>query len=99
MEERRESPRTVMSVGCVLSVDNREVPATLIDLSETGACFRLSPVASRSISPDDLGLEATFTLSVVTPARRYTGEIIRRFLKGGVPHIALRFWEPSVELP
>lgn len=98
MEERRESPRTVMNVGCVLSVGDRQVPATLVDLSDTGALFRIAPSAPETVSVDDLGSEAIFTLVVVTPARRYTGEIIRRYLRGGAVHIALRFWDPYEEL-
>ena len=102
MSDRRESPRVRLEVGCTLEIEARTVRATLVDLSEVGALFRLAPSrtdrvsdeVSDEVSDDDLGLEARFVLASFKPARRYTGEVIRRFYRDGAHYIALRFWDP-----
>jgi hypothetical protein len=51
------------------------------------------------VSTEILGKDAVFLLKVKgKPAREYTGEVIRFYLKGGEKHFALRFWEPYREL-
>jgi hypothetical protein len=102
VSDRRESPRERLDVGCTLTIGARAVLATLVDLSEVGALFRLAPTrgnrVSDEVSDDDLGQDARFLLTTVKPARRYTGEIIRRFYRDGAHYIALRFWDPYEEV-
>jgi hypothetical protein len=96
MIERRGAGRVRMGKACVLLLDGREIPALLEDLSETGALFRVDH--GGAVSSDDLGCEATFLLSTVSPARRYTGEVIRMYFRQDSAYFALRFWKPYVEV-
>jgi hypothetical protein len=96
MIERRHADRMKVGEPIVLAIEGHEVPATLEDLSEHGALFRVD--AQGAVSSDDLGMEAVFTLATFTPARRYTGEIIRLFFRDGAAFFALRFWKGYSEV-
>jgi hypothetical protein len=96
MIERRHADRMKIGESIVIAIEDREVPAWLEDLSEHGALLRVD--ATGAVSSDDLGLEGAFVLSTVTPARRYTGEIIRLFFRDGKAYFALRFWKGYTEL-
>jgi hypothetical protein len=97
MIERRHADRVKIGEPIVISIEGREVPALLEDLSQHGALMRVD--ARGAVSSDDLGLEGIFVLSTVTPARRYTGEIIRLFFRDGKAFFALRFWKAYTEMP
>ena len=92
MIERRNTPRIAVDRPCTLSVNGRKVATQLVDLSEEGALFRLGADGEESVSPDDLGSDATFLVSSPPPALLYTGEMIRLFNKGSARFVALRFW-------
>jgi hypothetical protein len=96
MIERRHADRMKIGESVVITIEEREVPAWLEDLSEHGALLRVD--ATGAVSSDDLGLEGAFVLSTFTPARRYTGEIIRLFFRDGKAYFALRFWKGYTEL-
>jgi hypothetical protein len=96
MIERRHADRVKVGEPIVLDIEGHEVPATLEDLSEHGALFRVD--AQGAVSSDDLGMDAIFTLATFTPARRYTGEIIRLFFRDGAAFFALRFWKGYTEV-
>jgi hypothetical protein len=96
MIERRHADRMKIGEPVVLAIESREVPALLEDLSDHGALFRVDTKAA--VSSDDLGLEGVFTLATFTPARRYTGEIIRLFFRDGKAFFALRFWKGYTEV-
>ncbi len=96
MIERRHADRMKIGEPVVVAIEDREVPALLEDLSEHGALFRVD--VRGAVSSDDLGLECVFTLATVTPARRYTGEIIRLFFRDGKAYFALRFWKGYTEV-
>jgi hypothetical protein len=96
MLERRHAGRVKVGEPVVLSIEGRGVPVLLEDLSEHGALFRASPQSA--VSSDDLGMEGVFTLATFTPARRYTGEIIRLFFRDGAAFFALRFWKGYTEV-
>jgi len=96
MIERRHADRVKIGEPVVISIDGHEVKVLLEDLSEHGALFRVD--AEGAVSSDDLGMEATFLLSTFTPARRYTGEIIRLFFRDGAAFFALRFWKGFTEI-
>jgi hypothetical protein len=68
------------------------------NLSEHGALFKIVTTENNSVSNDDLGMDASFVLGSMSPARKYTGEIIRLYFKDGAAHIALRFWKKYTEL-
>ena len=96
MIERRHAGRKRIGQPVVISVEGREVPALIEDLSDHGALFR---VDSRGVvSSDDLGMEGVFTLTTFTPARHYTGEIIRLFFRDEAAFFALRFWKGYTEV-
>jgi len=96
MIERRHADRVKIGESVTIAIEDREVPAWLEDLSEHGALFRVD--VKGAVSSDDLGLDGVFVLSTVTPARRYTGEIIRLFFRDGKAYFALRFWKGYTEL-
>ena len=99
MVNRRSTPRVVVDQPCTLSVSGREVSAWLVDLSEEGALFRLANAGQNTVSNDDLGMDASFLLSSFSPARQYTGEMIRLFIRDGSRFVALRFWKKYKEVP
>jgi hypothetical protein len=96
MIERRHADRVKIGEPIVIAIDGHEVPSRLEDLSEHGALLRVD--AEGAVSSDDLGMEATFTLATFTPARHYTGEIIRLFFRDGAAFFALRFWKGYTEV-
>ena len=97
MSERRQTPRDKTSVSCILEVEGRSIAGTLVNLSDHGALFRLES-SGDGITNDDLGLDASFVLGSTRPARRYTGEMIRRYHLGGDVYVALRFWRKYQEI-
>ena len=77
----------------------RQVHAEIENLSELGGLFHIVEPGAAPVTDDDLGMEAVFLLSTVSPARQYTGEIIRLYFADGAPHVALRFWKKYREVP
>jgi hypothetical protein len=98
MNERRRSNRIPMSEPCVVAMEGREIPTMLENLSDEGALLRIDGAAGGAVSSDDLGYEGTFLVSSFTPARRYSGEVIRLFFRDGNAFIAMRFWRPFQEV-
>ena len=96
MIERRHAGRKRIGQPVVISVEGREVPALIEDLSDHGALFRVD--SRGAVSSDDLGMEGVFTLTTFTPARHYTGEIIRLFFRDEAAFFALRFWKGYTEI-
>ena len=100
MLERRSKKRVAITAPITLCVDELEIHTRMINFSDDGALFEVYNEDREKISTDDLEKEATFVLQMKDGTKReYTGEIIRFFFKGEVRYIALRFWEPSRELP
>ncbi len=99
MVNRRSTSRVVVDQPCTLSLNGRDVPAQLLDLSEEGALFRIANAGHDTVSNDDLGMDASFLLSSFAPARQYTGEMIRLFIRDGARFVALRFWKKYKEVP
>ena len=99
MPERREHPRVPVRETCLLSIEGRQVHAEIENRSEIGGLFRIVEPGAAPVSEDDLGMAALFVLSTVTPAREYTGEIVRLYFADGAHHVALRFWKKYRELP
>jgi hypothetical protein len=99
MPERRERPRISLGEKCLLAIEGRQVRAVVENLSEIGALFQIIEGGKAPVSDDDLGRQASFDLGSFSPARRYTGEIIRWYFADGSPHVALRFWKKYEELP
>jgi hypothetical protein len=96
--ERRESPRVPLGESCLLTISARRIRVTIENLSELGCLVHVSEPSRNAVTDDDLGQEATFVLSSPRPARRYAGEIIRRYYADGADHLALRFWKKYEEL-
>jgi len=99
VRERRDWPRVPVREPCRLTIGQRHLRVTIENLSEQGCLVHVSQPSRGGISDADLGQEAIFTLASTTPARRYTGEIIRRYFAEGADHFALRFWKRFEELP
>jgi hypothetical protein len=98
MIERRKSTRTEAQVLCSLLIEGREIEAQLENLADDGALFALRNTALGEGPSFFLGRDASFVLKSFTPARKYTGEIIRLFFRDGSPRIALRFWQKYTTL-
>ncbi len=99
MRERRESPRRPVREACELTIHKRRLLVTVENLSDRGCLVHVTQPAEGAVSDTDLGEEAVFVVSSFRPARRYTGEIIRRYHANGADHFALRFWRKYEELP
>lgn len=98
MSDRRQTPRNNAEISCLLELEGRTVPGTLMNLSDEGALFRIDG-GGETLTNDDLGLDASFLLNSTRPPRKYTGEMIRRYFLGGAEYVALRFWRKYEELP
>ncbi len=99
MSDRRQSDRTPVKARCTLALEGRAVPAMIVNLSDQGALLGFEKDAGAVVSDEELGAEASFVLSVVTPHRKYTGEIIRSFFLNGAQQVALRFWKKYTVVP
>ena len=88
-----------MSESCDLAIEARRLRVTIENLSDQGCLVHVVQPAREAVSDADLGQEAVFVVASVQPARRYTGEIIRRYYANGADHFALRFWKKYEELP
>lgn len=90
-----------MPVGeeCVLFIGTRRLEVVVENLSVQGCLVHVREPSRNAVTDADLGQEAVFVLSSARPARRYTGEIIRRYFVDGADHFALRFWKKYEELP
>jgi hypothetical protein len=99
MNEKRTAARIKINHPVTLRIDGDSVVGVLSDLSKAGALFVVDEADRDKLDSEVLGLDATF---VIKPrgklARRYTGEIVRFYLRDGKMHIALRFWKPFEEL-
>ncbi len=97
--ERRESNRKEINVKIDLSLDERTIHCTMVNLSKVGALFKIYAAEQDSVYTEDLGEMAHFVVKVSSePDRKYTGEIIRMFRRDDDKYIALRFWEKYKEL-
>jgi hypothetical protein len=99
MGERRQASRFEVNRQCTLSLDGRELPALIVNLSDQGALLRFERDSGAAVTDGDLGAEASLVLSMVTPHRLYTGEIIRRYFVDKTLHVVLRFWKSYREIP
>jgi hypothetical protein len=100
MIERREKKRIQVDTPLVISLDGVQLNTRMIDMSEDGSLLRIEPECREQVSTLDLGKEASFVVRIKGGSnRRYTGEVIRFFVKGEDKFIALRFWEGYEELP
>jgi hypothetical protein len=93
MLNRRNTPRVEMNLPCTLSLTGRDVPCVLVDLSGEGALFKVAASGGGTAGSEELGLGAGFGLRTFSPARQYTGEMIRLFSRDGARFVALRFWK------
>jgi len=100
MVERRDKTRVRVDTPVSISLDGIQLNTHMVDLSEDGALLRVGPDCREQVSTMDLGKDATFVVRVKgRSSRKYTGEVIRFFIKGEDKFIALRFWEGYQELP
>jgi hypothetical protein len=93
MSERRQTDRTPVKTKTTLSLGGRKVPAIIVNISDQGALLGFAKDAGEVVPDEELGSEATFLLSTVTPHRQYTGEVIRSFFSDGAQQVGLRFWK------
>lgn len=100
MIERREKIRIRVNTPVVISLEGQQLNTHMMDISADGSLLRIDPACRAQVSTKDLGKEATFVVRVKGGAsRKYTGEVIRFFVKDDDKYIALRFWEGYQQLP
>jgi len=99
MAERRGARRAELKSSCTFSLDGQQLPALIINLSDQGALLRFAAGADAAVTDADLGSDASLVLTMVTPHRLYTGEIIRRYFVDKTLHVVLRFWKKYREIP
>lgn len=99
MIERRDKKRIQVDTPLVVSLDGLQLNTHMVDISDDGTLLRIEQEHRAKVSTMDLGKDATFVVRVKGgSSRRYTGEVIRFFIKGEDKYIALRFWEGYEEL-
>lgn len=97
--ERREKQRARVDTPLLISVDGQQLKTQMLDMSEHGTLLRIDASCRDRVTTQDLGKDASFVVRVKGGAsRKYTGEIIRFFVKGQDKYIAVRFWEGYQEL-
>ena len=99
--DRRNKRRVTMNQAIEITIGDRQIPCTLVNISEEGALLRFGSDQNDKIGNDDLGEEASFVLSGLPDSRKrreYTGEIIRFYGQGEDTFVGLRFWQPYREV-
>ena len=99
MKEKRTAPRVHLDHPIPLVIEDEPIGGRLVDLSTTGALFSFEGEARDHVDPGVLGLDGSFTIKPKgRPARLYTGELVRFFVRDGATHVALRFWKKYTEI-
>ena len=99
MNEKRTAPRVHLDHPVSLSIEDEQIGGRLVDLSTAGALFSFEGEARDRVDPGVLGLDGSFTIKPRgRPARLYTGELVRFFVRDGLYYVALRFWKKYTEI-
>ena len=99
MSEKRTATRVHLDYPVTLAIEDEPILGLLVDLSTTGALFSFDGEERDKVDPTVLGLDGSFTIKPKgKPARLYTGELVRFYIRDGVPHVALRFWHKYKEI-
>jgi hypothetical protein len=95
---RRADKRVEINHPITVAVGNEKARGTLINMSTGGALIRLP--ADSPVAADCLGEMGSFLLKPSSrPMRKYSGELIRHYVRNDHNWIVLRFWKPYEELP
>lgn len=98
MSEKRTATRVHLDHPVSLVIEDEPVAGRLVDLSTTGALFSFDGDERDSVDPSVLGLDGSFTIKPKgKPARLYTGELVRFYVRDGLSYVALRFWHKYQE--
>jgi len=99
MNEKRTATRVHLDYPVGLTIEDESITGLLVDLSVTGALFSFGGDEQDSVDPSILGLDGSFTIKPKgKPARLYTGELVRFYIRDGVSYVALRFWHKYREI-
>ncbi|MEE8441915.1 MAG: PilZ domain-containing protein [Spirochaetia bacterium] len=98
MSEKRTASRIPLDHSVPLVIEDEAIDGLLVNLSTTGALFSFHGDERDKVDPTVLGLDGSFTIKPKgKPARLYTGELVRYFVRDDVPYVALRFWNKYTE--
>ena len=90
---RRKDKRIQLNHPIRIAIAGSVELGTLINLSHGGALIEMEDRST--VDSGYLGETGTFMLKPIEGAvRRYTGEIIRHYVRGGHNCIVVRFWKP-----
>jgi PilZ domain-containing protein len=99
MNNKRTAERVPIDHTVSLTVDGDPIPGRLVNLSSTGALFSFGGDERTMVDQSMLGLDGTFTIKPKgKPARLYTGELVRFYVRDGCSCVALRFWNKYKEI-
>ena len=90
---RRKDKRVELNHPIRIAVAGSVEHGTLVNLSHGGALVEMSN--GSDVDSGYLGETGTFLIKPIgEPVRRYTGEIIRHYVRNGHHCIVVRFWKP-----
>lgn len=99
MDEKRSASRIPIDRPVNLTIEDEPISGRLIDLSSTGALFSFDGEEREKVDPTILGLDGSFVIKPKgKPARLYTGELVRFYVRDALSFVALRFWTKYKEL-
>lgn len=98
MNDKRTATRVHLDYPVALVIEDEPIAGQLVDLSTTGALFSFDGDERASVDPTILGLDGTFTIKPKgKPTRRYTGELVRYYVRDGISYVALGFLQKHEE--
>jgi len=87
MDEKRQSIRYECKIDVRLTLEDREIPCRIVNLSEGGALILVAPDSDTTLTRESIGKAATFQLRNV----RSQGSIVRFLESDGAQMVALRY--------
>lgn len=99
MNNKRTAERVPIDHSVALSVEDDSITGCLVNLSTTGALFSFDGDERTMVDQSILGLDGSFKIRPKgKPARLYTGELVRFYVRDGLSYVALRFWSKYQEI-
>ena len=99
MDNKRTALRVFLDHPVALTIEDESITGRLVNLSTTGALFSFDGDERDRVDPSALGLDGSFTIRPKgKPARLYTGELVRFYIRDDLSYVALRFWHKYTEI-
>lgn len=92
-DERRRSPRQEVDIHTLVAIDEREVHATIRNMSSDGVMLRVDSEENSKIDYSDAGRNIRFSVARNGNRRQFQGAIVRIFINDDITVIAARITE------